>query len=891
MDYINELKNVCTGANGFVSRNRKMGHSIEELAGTVGLQIRTHDNIKCKIYFGYGVPDILVEKIFTILPNIPDLKSLELINIPFIPKKIGNIRGLKILGIESKFIDTLPIEISHIKTLTELSLRLEKMYEFPNWILQIKTLEVLDLFGAGVKEIPYEIDQLVNLKVLDLCGTHLEQIPPTILNLNLPFINFFNEMKNAGIYFCDATCTKPPLNIIYGGRERLELYFKENHHVSQSEVRVILLGWQGSGKTSVVERIKELEDGQHYYSKEKSWTEGISISDIPCDNQGILHVWDFGGQEIMLSTHTLFLRDHCIYVIVLNARQGDEPDHWLDYVNQYGKNSTVFIVNNHIDERGPSELDFTKLKRIYSDLIKPEQKIWEISCDKPDEFPLNDFYKQLCKDAKEYFKHEIPAAWNNLSLQLSDMKKRGKKVNYITHEDYLEACEQCSITDDKEKVEVLKWLNDIGIVFTYGNSEAIDSMNEFKVLRPAWVTDAIYKIINNTKSQNDNHRCLLSHDEIRLALKTGKAENNTENRYSELEIGFVLDVMRKFGLSFRSSDTTEFIPAVADSNELEEVKYWIENEEDTILDMTYSLISKNNSEVRESSINLTQLYQIIIKLVAEYNEFPNMWRRGALFSNLSELKVLILLDNGGKWNNELRLIIKGDIQYKQKAAQIQWKIFRHMEEFSKEYKLNAKMLLKNGVKKHYFPVENAMKSVLNQEKISYIPEFDMKIDLYKEIISKVIPYIDYWNMETSKEIYEEVKNGQLDSENAYNTILQEISKLDQKIVDTREQLITKISQQDVEKIQQYMQEIYHSPEIQEWYQNLSEDGKIQKTEIQKIQDSLQTLLQEQNNQNGIKTKLTQGFNYIVSSVSLATADYGKIMKLMQLISNIVNEHF
>ncbi len=188
-----------------------MGHSIEELAGTVGLQIRTHDNIKCKIYFGYGVPDTLIEKIFTILPNIPDLKSLELINIPFIPKKIGDIKGLKILGIESKYIDILPIEISHIKTLTELSLRLEKMYDFPNWILQIETLEVLDLFGAGVKEIPYEIDQLVNLKVLDLCGTHLEQIPPTILNLNLPFINFFNEMKNAGIYFCDATCTKPPL--------------------------------------------------------------------------------------------------------------------------------------------------------------------------------------------------------------------------------------------------------------------------------------------------------------------------------------------------------------------------------------------------------------------------------------------------------------------------------------------------------------------------------------------------------------------------------------------------------------------------------------------------------------------------------------------------------
>lgn len=35
-----------------------------------------------------------------------------------------------------------------------------------------------------------------------------------------------------------------------------------------------------------------------------------------------LHVWDFGGQEIMHATHQFFLTERSLYLLVLSGRQG-----------------------------------------------------------------------------------------------------------------------------------------------------------------------------------------------------------------------------------------------------------------------------------------------------------------------------------------------------------------------------------------------------------------------------------------------------------------------------------------------------------------------------------------------------------------------------------------
>ena len=65
-------------------------------------------------------------------------------------------------------------------------------------------------------------------------------------------------------------------------------------------------------------------------------TEGINITQWPVslhNGEDVrLHIWDFGGQEIMHSTHQFFLTQRSLYLLVLNGRQGHEDadaDYWL----------------------------------------------------------------------------------------------------------------------------------------------------------------------------------------------------------------------------------------------------------------------------------------------------------------------------------------------------------------------------------------------------------------------------------------------------------------------------------------------------------------------------------------------------------------------------------
>ena len=66
-----------------------------------------------------------------------------------------------------------------------------------------------------------------------------------------------------------------------------------------------------------------------------------------------VHVWDFGGQEIMHATHQFFLTHRSLYLVVLNGRQGREDadaEYWLNLIASFGGESPVIVVLNKIKE-------------------------------------------------------------------------------------------------------------------------------------------------------------------------------------------------------------------------------------------------------------------------------------------------------------------------------------------------------------------------------------------------------------------------------------------------------------------------------------------------------------------------------------------------------------
>ena len=131
---------------------------------------------------------------------------------------------------------------------------------------------------------------------------------------------------------------------------------------------MLLVGQGSVGKTSLVKRLLWDEFNLH---EEK--TEGIEIEEwqVAVDDQKIrLNVWDFGGQEIMHATHQFFLTKRSLYLLVLDARLGDEEnriEYWLKIIKSFGADSPVIIVGNKIDEQ-PLDVDKRGLMAKYRNI-------------------------------------------------------------------------------------------------------------------------------------------------------------------------------------------------------------------------------------------------------------------------------------------------------------------------------------------------------------------------------------------------------------------------------------------------------------------------------------------------------------------------------------------
>ncbi len=116
------------------------------------------------------------------------------------------------------------------------------------------------------------------------------------------------------------------------------------------EAKLILVGFGEVGKTCLVNRLVH-----DRFNPDEPETKGIQITQwpltLPAGEDIRLHVWDFGGQEIMHATHQFFLTRRSLYLLVLNGRQGQEEhdaDYWLNLIQSFGGDSPVVVVLNKI---------------------------------------------------------------------------------------------------------------------------------------------------------------------------------------------------------------------------------------------------------------------------------------------------------------------------------------------------------------------------------------------------------------------------------------------------------------------------------------------------------------------------------------------------------------
>jgi internalin A len=206
------------------------------------------------------------------------------------------------------------------------------------------------------------------------------------------------------------------------------------------------------GKTCIVNRLVR------NVFEDTTKTQSISITQWPirlkCEEDVRLHIWDFGGQEIMHATHQFFLTQRSLYLLVLSGRQGGEDaeaEYWLQLIESFGGDSPVIVVLNKISEH-PFDLNRRALQRKYPairDFIRVDCK---------DGTGIDDLRGAIYRetDVLKDLRTAFPASWVAIKDRLSSMAEQGD--DYIGFERYRELCAELGEKDPEAQEALAGYL-------------------------------------------------------------------------------------------------------------------------------------------------------------------------------------------------------------------------------------------------------------------------------------------------------------------------------------------------------------------------------------------------------------------------------------------------
>jgi len=470
----------------------------------------------------------------TLPGEITQLKNLTVLDLSGnqltgVPGEITQLKNLTKLYLYSNQLAGIPGEISRLKNLTKLYLSNNLLSTLPGEITWLENLTELGLSLNHLTRIPGEITWLENLTKLDLRDNKLTSLPEEITKLNLE-IKWEDEFyTEKGINLYNNPLESPPVEIVKKGRDAVIEYFKslEEGELPLNEVKVLLVGDGGAGKTSLVKQL--LGDS---FDKNEPQTHGINIRDWNVEDINV-HFWDFGGQEIMHATHQFFLSKRSLYILVLDGRKEEKTEYWLKHIESFGGDSPVLVVLNKMDENPGFDVN----RRFLQEKYKGIEGFYPISCKKKK--GIEEFKESLDRALNdvEILKTTWPKRWFAVKTQIEKMAE-----NFISYEQYKEICSKEKITGKSTQDTLVDFLNDLGVILHFKEFE----LEHTHVLEPRWVTEAVYKIINSeTLAKCRGVLRLNCLDDI---LKKEKEEDYF---YPHDKYKYIIDLMKKFEICYK----------------------------------------------------------------------------------------------------------------------------------------------------------------------------------------------------------------------------------------------------------------------------------------------------------------------------------------------------
>src|ERR1017187_469906 len=471
-----------------------------------------------------GIPDSLAQLAqlqslnlsnnrITAIPNslahLAQLQYLDLSRnrITAIPNSLAQLAQLQSLNLSNNRITAIPDFLAQLVQLQTLVLSLNEITAIPDSLSQVARLQVLYLWGNQITAIPDSLSQLTQLQLLDLSRNQITAVPDSLAHLTqlqrLDFTRnqitaipdslaalenltelFLHNNPNLGIPpevlgspSTEIGRDKPPKP----AKEILAYYFAQRSGAKPlNEAKLILVGRGGVGKTSLV---KTLMTGKFKQGEEQ--TEGIKISDWHCPlNPGenvTLHIWDFGGQEMMHATHQFFLAARTLYLLVLEHRRDgcdEEADYWFRLIRTFGGPDAPVVIVLNKQRLAPFDVNRGAWLEKYAGNIKA---FVETDCTDPKSVARLQEKIQEQLNALQSLKTRFPTRWFAIKEKLARMT-----ADFVSFADYRALCRVNGEEDPESQDALSGFLHDLGIALNYRNDPRLRFAY---VLNPEWVTN------------------------------------------------------------------------------------------------------------------------------------------------------------------------------------------------------------------------------------------------------------------------------------------------------------------------------------------------------------------------------------------------------------------
>lgn len=498
------------------------------------------------------------------LGQLANLTRLDLSNnrLTALPPELGQLTSLTRLYLSNNQLRALPPQLGQLASLTRLYLSNNNLGALPPELGQLAKLTVLDLSHNSLSTLPPELGGLVNLTELDLDHNHLSGLPQelgllarlTVLRLTANRLSGLPDTlrqlealeklflhDNPALQLSPAVLGPDPREQqnprLASPKSILEYYFSRQEGKTRplNEVKLVLVGCGGAGKTSIAQALRDLP----FREREES-TPGIALSECLIDGgEGqtvTAHLWDCSGQPICHLLHPFFFSPWNLYVVVLSGRdhhERDDAEYWLRLIqasaaDERGQGPPVIVALNQWNltgcrpevDRGVLRENFPFIRGFVEMDCKAKKGVAALKA-------------ALCRELERirWVREPFPEEWDAVRRSLA---AAAKKRGHLTYAEYRNACAEQGVTDEGQQDYLAEILNRIGAALTYRNDPRAD---ELTLLQPVWLTRNLYALLHRAEKRAG----MLKQADVEMVLQAEPVEASR---------AYLMQILERLGIAY-----------------------------------------------------------------------------------------------------------------------------------------------------------------------------------------------------------------------------------------------------------------------------------------------------------------------------------------------------